>query len=177
MPEAFRLQPRVVQHHPESRSSAFRRPESHGTGCNKASNRNPCLYRARSCRCCLLADVVQVGITTRARQQALDHPTGAGTLDEAAYSASGRMRRGRLVGVRRARREFIQGSTEGVALMKALWARERVMFPGEFWQLGDGSSLPVVPTTGYLHPDDLADAVPGQAYQPFPDGYRPPQPG
>ena len=31
---------------------------------------------------------------------------------------------------------------EGVALMKALWIRERVTFPGEFWRLEDASMEP-----------------------------------
>jgi hypothetical protein len=109
--KSFRQQPRVVPHLRGSRSSAFRRPESHGTGCNKASNRGTLLVPRQVLPCCLLADVVHVDIMTRAGQRALNHPMGGGTLDAAAYSASGRMRRGRLAAVRRARREFIQGST------------------------------------------------------------------
>ena len=37
---------------------------------------------------------------------------------------------------------YVARFTEGVALMKALWTRERVTFPGEFWQLEDASMEP-----------------------------------
>src|SRR5258708_13584633 len=37
---------------------------------------------------------------------------------------------------------YVARFTEGVALMKALWTRERVRFPGEFWQLEDASMEP-----------------------------------
>jgi alkanesulfonate monooxygenase SsuD/methylene tetrahydromethanopterin reductase-like flavin-dependent oxidoreductase (luciferase family) len=37
---------------------------------------------------------------------------------------------------------YVARFTEGVALMKALWTRERVTFPGEFWQLDDASMEP-----------------------------------
>ena len=59
---------------------------------------------------------------------------------EAGVGSGGKMRPFAAFGLEPDR--YMARFTEGVALMKALWTRERVTFPGEFWQLEDASMEP-----------------------------------
>jgi probable F420-dependent oxidoreductase len=59
---------------------------------------------------------------------------------EVGVGSGGKMRPFAAFGVEPDR--YVARFTEGVALMKALWTRERVTFPGEFWQLDDASMEP-----------------------------------
>ena len=59
---------------------------------------------------------------------------------EAGVGTGGAMRPFAAFGVDRER--YVARFTEGVALMKALWTRQKVTFGGDFWQLADADMEP-----------------------------------